>query len=262
VDVVRASDHVRIASIPTISTPFGVAITRDGKRLYVSSYDSKTISTFDTETNALISTLTFGSELREIALTPDERFLYVPDYYEDVVHVVSTRENALVDDIPVEVNPHMVAFGARGRFAYVTNEFGLDVSVIDTQTRKVVTTIPVGQTPIGIVASPDSETIYVAAFSAAAIAAISVKSQSVIGTIPLPSSPMRWLFLLMDNAFMLPEIFLPVDTLSPSPTIRSWEPFPSGRSRATLSSRPTATRCMRRTSTPRTITRSTRTHCN
>jgi YVTN family beta-propeller protein len=78
IDVIPASDHVRIASIPTIITPFGMALTHDGKRLYVSSYGSKTLSTFDTETNALISTLKFGSELREVALTPDERSSIFP----------------------------------------------------------------------------------------------------------------------------------------------------------------------------------------
>ena len=68
VDVIRASDHVRIASVPTISTPYGLAITADARRIYVSSFDGHTISVFDTETNALVSTLSFGSELREIAL--------------------------------------------------------------------------------------------------------------------------------------------------------------------------------------------------
>jgi hypothetical protein len=56
VDVIRASDHVRVASVPTISTPYGLAITADGKRVYVSSFDGHTISAFDTETNALVST--------------------------------------------------------------------------------------------------------------------------------------------------------------------------------------------------------------
>ncbi len=189
VDVIRAADHVRIASVPTITTPFGLAITGDGKRIYVSSYDSRTISAFDSETNALVSTLTFGSELREITLTPDEKYLYVPDYYENVVHVVSTHDNTLSGDIPVGLNPHMVAFGGSGRYAFVTNEAGQTVTVIDTRTRAVINSIAVGQTPIGIAASPDTETIYVANFSAAEVSFISVKSQSVVATVSLPSNP-------------------------------------------------------------------------
>jgi len=189
VDVIRASDHVRIASIPTINTPYGLAVTADARHIYVSSYDGHTISVFDTETNALVSTLSFGSELREIALTPDQRFLYVPDYNQNVVHVVSTVDNTLVGDISVGINPHMVAFGGTGKYAYVTNEAGASISVIDTQTRKTIKTISVGQTPVGIAASPDSETIYVADLSTAEVTYISVKSQSVIATVSLPSDP-------------------------------------------------------------------------
>ena len=62
-DVLRASDHVVIASMPTISTPFGIAATQDGKRVYVSTFDGKSIYAFDGETNTLVSTLQFGSEL-------------------------------------------------------------------------------------------------------------------------------------------------------------------------------------------------------
>lgn len=207
VDVIRASDHVRIASVPTVSTPYGLAITADGRRIYVSSFDGHTISVFDTETNALVSTLSFGSELREIALTPDQRFLYAPDYNLNVVHVVSTVGNTLVGDIPAGINPHMVAFGGSGKYAYVTNEGGPGISVIDTQTRKMIETIPVGQTPIGIAASPDSETIYVADFSAAEISYISVRSQSVIATVSLPSNPYalavapdgKYIYVVADN---------------------------------------------------------------
>jgi YVTN family beta-propeller protein len=185
VDVLRASDHVVIASMPTISTPYGVAATQDGKRVYVSTFDGKNIYAFDAETNALISTLQFGSELREITLTPDDKYLYVPDYNENVVHIVSTGNNTLKGDIPVGANPHMVAFGDGGKYAYVTAEGGQVVTVIDTRTATVVANIPVGETPIGIVASPDGRTIYVANYGASEVSFISVKTQTVVATVSL-----------------------------------------------------------------------------
>jgi len=188
VDVLRASDYVRIASMPTIAVPYGVAVSRDGRRVYASTFDGKNIYTFDSETNALISTLQFGSELREIALTPDDRSLYVPDYNENVVHIVSTRDNKLTRDVPVGVNPHMVAFGDHGKYAYVTNEAGESVTVIDTRTAAVVTTIPVGDTPIGIAASPDTRTIYVANYNGDEVSIISTRTQSVVDTVALPGN--------------------------------------------------------------------------
>ena len=189
VDVIRASDHVRLASIPTAFSPYGLAITRNGRRLFVTSWDHMTISEYDTETNTLISNLKLGSELREAALTPDERYLYVPDYNESVVHIISTMDLTVVTDVAVDLNPHMVAFGAFGRYAYVTNEAGQTLSVIDTRTRTVVNRIPMGETPIGVAASPDTETIYVANFSANQVSFVSVTSQSVEATVSLPSAP-------------------------------------------------------------------------
>lgn len=44
VDILRASDHVRIAAMPTAVLPYGVAAARNGKRVYVSTYDGKNLS--------------------------------------------------------------------------------------------------------------------------------------------------------------------------------------------------------------------------
>jgi YVTN family beta-propeller protein len=189
INVLRASDHVVIASMPTIDTPFGIAITQDGKRIYVSTFDGKNIYVFDGETNALITTLQFGSELREITLTPDDKYLYVPDYNENVVHIVSTKDNMLVGDIPVGATPHMVAFGDGGKYAYVTAEAGNVLTVIDTKKATIVDNISVGETPVGIAASPDSKTIYVANYSAGEVSFISTKSQTVVATVALPGNP-------------------------------------------------------------------------
>ena len=205
VDVLRASDHVLIASMPTIATPFGMAATQDGKKIFVSTFDGKNIYAFDAETNALISTLQIGSELREITLTPDGKYLYVPDYNENVVHIVTTKDNTLMGDIPVGAAPHMVAFGDGGKYAYVSAEAGQVVTVIDTKTATVVSNIPVGS-PVGIAASPDGKTIFVAS-SGYEVSFISVKTQAVVATVPVPGNAAavaaspdgKWLYVVCDN---------------------------------------------------------------
>jgi YVTN family beta-propeller protein len=191
--------------MPTISTPYGIAASQDGKRIYTSTYDGKNIYAFDGETNTLVSTLQFGSELREITLTPDDKYLYVPDYYENVVHIVRAKDNTLMGDIPVGSNPHMVAFGGGGKYAYVTAEAGQEVTVIDTKTATVVAHIPVSH-PVGIVASPDGKTIYVAS-SGFEVAFISVKSQTVVANVSLAATAYavavspdgKWLYAVCDH---------------------------------------------------------------
>jgi YVTN family beta-propeller protein len=205
VDVMRASDHVVIASMPTISTPYGIAASQDGKRIYTSTYDGKNIYAFDGETNTLVSTLQFGSELREITLTPNDKYLYVPDYYENVVHIVAAKDNTLMGDIPVGAAPHMVAFGDGGKYAYVTAEAGQEVTVIDTKTATVVSHIPIAS-PVGIAASPDGKMIYVSS-NGYEVAFISVKSQAVVANVSVPgngravavSPDGKWLYAVCAN---------------------------------------------------------------
>jgi len=205
VDVLRASDHVVIASMPTISTPYGMAVTQDGKQIFVSTYDGKNVYEFDAETNVLLSTLQVGSELREITLTPDDKYLYVPDYYENVVHIVTAKDNNLMGDIPVGAAPHMVAFGDGGKYAYVTAEAGQEVTVIDTKTATVVSHIPIAS-PVGIAASPDGKMIYVSS-NGYEVAFISVKSQAVVANVSVPgngravavSPDGKWLYAVCAN---------------------------------------------------------------
>jgi YVTN family beta-propeller protein len=205
VDVLRASDHVVIASMPTIATPYGIAVTQDGKQIFVSTYDGKNVYEFDAETNVLLSTLQVGSELREITLTPDDKYLYVPDYYENVVHIVTAKDNNLMGDIPVGAAPHMVAFGDGGKYAYVTAEAGQEVTVIDTKTATVLSHIPIAS-PVGIAASPDGKMIYVAS-NGYEVAFISAKSQAVVASVSVPgngravavSSDGKWLYAVCAN---------------------------------------------------------------
>jgi YVTN family beta-propeller protein len=72
VDVIRVSDHVRIASVPAGATPFGVAVSPDGNTLYVSNTNSQSISVIDTRTNSLKTTIAVGSSPQELTFTPDE----------------------------------------------------------------------------------------------------------------------------------------------------------------------------------------------
>src|SRR5215470_17241009 len=60
VDVLRASDNVRVASVPTGNTPFGVAVSNDGKTVYVSNWAGSSMSVIDTATDSLRTTVALG----------------------------------------------------------------------------------------------------------------------------------------------------------------------------------------------------------
>jgi len=104
-DVVRASDNVRVASVPAGNIPFGVTVSNDGKTVYVSNWAGSSMSVIDTATDSLRTTVPLGSQPREVTLTPDGAFVYVPDYIDNVVYIVSTATNTVTAKVPVGTQP-------------------------------------------------------------------------------------------------------------------------------------------------------------
>ena len=125
------------------SRPQGIAVSPDGKYLYVANYGDNTVSVIDTATNSVITTVTVGTafpcdgECGPYGLTvaPDGSRVYMTD------------------------SGFQPAFNADGSIAYYFPE--TTVSVIDTATYTVTNTIDVGQGPVSVAVSPDGKRVYV-----------------------------------------------------------------------------------------------------
>lgn len=123
---------VRLATGPS---PRGVALTADGRQLYVANWGSDFISVFDLSVSKKIADISVGSRPWEIALSPDNRFAYVSLPGPDSVAVVDTRTRRKVAEIKTGYSPRDLVVSPDGRFIYVVNE-GLQgvsstISVVD-----------------------------------------------------------------------------------------------------------------------------------
>ena len=125
------------------SRPQGIAVSPDGKYLYVANYGDNTVSVIDAATNSVIATVTVGTAFpcngecgpSGLTVAPDGSRVYVTD------------------------SGFQPAFNADGSIAYYFPE--TTVSVIDTATYTVTNTIEVGQLPVSVVVSPDGKRVYV-----------------------------------------------------------------------------------------------------
>jgi YVTN family beta-propeller protein len=114
-----------IKTIP-VDRPIGVAVSRDGSRVYVSHEFSgqqlgNTVSVIDTATNAVIDTIMVGAKPGAMAVSPDGTRLYVANEADDTVSVVDVATNTVVATIPVGSGPTGVAVSPDGSRIYVTN---------------------------------------------------------------------------------------------------------------------------------------------
>src|SRR5437879_4579419 len=126
--------------------PWGVALTPDGTRAYVTDRTGR-VWVIDTGTNSVVATLTgFGSPTG-IAITPDGARAYVADpvtgfHQNGFVWVIDTGTNSVSTvNLWFGIAPLAVAITPDGALAYVATSDG-SVAEIDTATNSVVRTVP------------------------------------------------------------------------------------------------------------------------
>jgi YVTN family beta-propeller protein len=77
VSVVDTATNAVIATIPVGDSPFGVAVSPDGSKVYVTNLGSASVSVIDAATNTVTATIPVGLQPSGVAVTPDGSKLYV-----------------------------------------------------------------------------------------------------------------------------------------------------------------------------------------
>ncbi|MCV7368359.1 hypothetical protein CRI77_09415 [Mycolicibacterium duvalii] len=186
-------------SISVGSSPGALALSSDGKRLYVANTGSGTVSVINTDTYARIdanprnifsTTITVGSSPSALAYGPDGR-LYVANRGSKTVSVIDTATNTVVDTNPstsgkqsisVGTSPSALALGPDGRL-FVANSGSGTVSVINTNDYSVATIFTVGMQPSGMTLGADGR-LYVTNTGSNSVSVIDTVTNTVIDANP------------------------------------------------------------------------------
>jgi len=176
------------AAAAALALPVPAAFAQNG---YVTNSGADSVSVIDTATNAVIGTVTVGSEPVDVAVVPDGTRAYVVNMGDGSVSVIDTATNAVTGSVTVGPKPRGIAISPGGTRAYVSNSGDGTVSVIDLATNAVVGgPIEVGEEPDGVAVSPDGSRAFVAQ-RAENIAMIDTATNSVIGSVPDTLAPSR-----------------------------------------------------------------------
>jgi YVTN family beta-propeller protein len=173
--------------------PYSLAITPNGRTLYVVNENDDSITAIDTVSNQPIATIPIEGEPQVIAIAPNGAYAYVAVFNPDRILVLDTQTNQIVGPpIVVGEDPWGIAFSPDGTTAFVVNEADNDVSVIDTATRQVVgAPIPVGANPYVDAISPDGKTLYVTNWEDNTVSVIDTASRQTVGA-PIPVGEQPW----------------------------------------------------------------------
>jgi YVTN family beta-propeller protein len=179
-----------IATVPVSAGPHGMAISRDGRVVYVSGDGTSLVDVIDTASNKVVKTIEVGKTPNGIALTPDDRMLLVTVYDEDRLDFVDTSSGSVVATVPVP-KPHTTAISPDGKLAYVTvqepGHFAL--ALVDVPGRRVLRTMALEKTPRDGEFGFDGKRFYFTEAGLTSVQVLDLVSDKIIAQIPTGISP-------------------------------------------------------------------------
>src|SRR5690348_1700371 len=121
--------------------PAGIAVSRDGRTLYVAENLSDSLAIVDVATRRVVRRVGTGLYPYAVAVGADER-VYVSDWGAWTVHVYRPTADAhsLIAERPIDVgrHPSAIVLNADGTRLFVTSASTDRVAAVDTRARRVV----------------------------------------------------------------------------------------------------------------------------
>jgi DNA-binding beta-propeller fold protein YncE len=173
----------------------GLAISRDGKTLYVTRVFAMTLSSIDVASGVVTRTVQLSSEPYTALASPDGRYVYVSLWGGAVVQIYTADSLLLMTELMTGEHPNAMALSADGRRLFVACGSSASVWVIDTFSYEALEQIstsmspeaPPTSTPNSVSLSPDGRTLIVANADTNSVAVVDVGNPSrsfVDGFIP------------------------------------------------------------------------------
>ena len=147
-----------------ISDPEQLAVSPDGRRLYVASEDTGQLIILDSARGTVWHKLSVGGEPEGVAVSPDGAIVVVTSEEDNSVSIIDARQPTVLVSVSVGARPRNVAFSNSGLRAFVTGENDATLSVIDVPGRRVTNTIKLGdksERPMDVKLPPLGDRLYV-----------------------------------------------------------------------------------------------------
>jgi YVTN family beta-propeller protein len=171
--VFDARTHALVARIAVDVSPYELVFSKDGSRLYVSNWSSRTVSVIDAARNRTVGTIAVGANPNDMVMGPDGR-LYVACSGDNAVYVIDTRTGGVIERISTTLHPRApegstpdaLALDRARSLLYVANADNNDVAIIDVKTpgrSEVKGFVPVGWYPSALAIAEKGGALYIGA---------------------------------------------------------------------------------------------------
>ena len=142
-------------------SPDDLALSPDGKRLYVVCSGSDEVLVVDTTARAVAGHVAVGKAPRGIALAPDGKRFYVTNSWSDTVSEVDATSMQVLRTLPAGFEPTGVALDADRNVLYVANRLSDDISLIDLASGADLRRLAAGRGASYVATSPDGARVFI-----------------------------------------------------------------------------------------------------
>lgn len=165
VSLVDLATMKEIRRIPVGPRPYGVVVSRDGRRLAVGVEDEEKVKFYDTVDFKLLGETRVGKMFNDhIVLTPDGSHILVANFYSDDVVAINAETMKEAYRIKGASAPHVIKYGPLRKYAYVTCKKITGIAIVDPQSRQLVKFHQINVNPRSLTFAPDESKIYFGSF--------------------------------------------------------------------------------------------------
>src|SRR5215831_21340344 len=137
----RERAEARRKGLGEFAFPAGIAVTPDGKRLYVAENLTHKVAVVDLATQQVITKIAVGEYPYDCEISGDGKRVYVSNWGSQSIAVIDTSNNQVLNNIQVGDHPNDLELTRDGRVLYVANANSNKVSVVDTAQMKEIEAI-------------------------------------------------------------------------------------------------------------------------
>jgi len=141
--------------------PDDMAVSPDGRRLYVVCGGTDEVVAIERATGAIAARVPVGRQPRGIAVSPDGSRIYVANAWSDTISEIDAAAMRVIRSLPAGFEPTGVSVDAAGKFLYAANRIGGDVSVVDLASGKDERRLAAGRGASWMARSADGSQVFV-----------------------------------------------------------------------------------------------------
>jgi len=160
---IKKKDEIK--RIKTGHNPHEIAVSKDGKKSYITCSLGNEIDVVDNENFEIIKRIKHEEFdfPHGVGLMEDGSELYVASTYSNMIFILDTKKDEIKKHFPThQKHSHMITFSKDGKKVFVPNIGSDNISVIDVEKEKVINHFPVGEGPEGTAVDPETGDLYVA----------------------------------------------------------------------------------------------------